>query len=179
MSILNELEKYIEMYELFDEIIYEVIEDYRNRQPGEKQEWRVLDLPTVQRIWLDFVTTGRIKDVKGMEKIADLVIKNVGKLYANTVLAGHTPQDPNEEPYEFTDEEIEDDSDGKLDFKNYIDDGHGQMRISDYALDPLLTDAAELMGEMEPEKMVMIVDRIFNRVHQRGEVSEYFIKGLL
>lgn len=185
MSILNEIEKcikenyedtYADMYELYEDIIMNIIFDYRSRRPGEKQEWGLLDLAQVKRIWEDFVTTGRIKDKKGMEKIADTVINNIGKLYGNTVLAGHTSEDPFDS-YEFTEEEISDDSDGKLDFVDYIDDGHGQMRISDFALGKLLKNGVELMGEAEPEKMILIVDRIFNIVHQRGEISEYFIKG--
>jgi len=181
MSILNELELYIkegfsELYSLYANMIFDVIDDYRFRKPGQKQDWRLLDLAQVKRIWEDFVTTGRIKDKRGMERIANTVIQNIGKLYANTILTGHTQVDPSED-YEFTEEEISDDSDGKLDFGDFIDDGHGQMRISDYALNPLLEDAAELMGEAEPEKMILLVDKIFNRVHQRGDISEYFIKG--
>jgi hypothetical protein len=167
---------YYDTFEIFESIITDVIDDFRNREAGEKQKWNVLNLFVVKRIWTDFVTTGRIKDTSGMEKIADLVIKNIGKLYANTVLSKHTEQNP-EDDYGISDEELYDESDGKLDFVDYIDDGYGQMRISDYAMQPLLRDAVDLMGESEPEKMILIVDRIFNRIHQRSDISKFFING--
>jgi len=156
--------------EVLYETIHEVLNEFRN-DPDGKQSWPVLKLAHVQTVWDSFQQTGEVADrhVKPLRRMMDLVVNNIKRLYANTVITGHTETGPDEEEA-LTDKEMDK-------FVEYIDDGHGQMRISDYAMENLLGDAGKMTDESDPKQMIVLMDIAFNRIHRRGDISKYFIDG--
>ena len=61
---------------------------------------------------------------------------------------------------------------------DYIyDENWGQWRISDYAMEPLIKLANELLMEHTAEEQLILIDRVFNVVHPRGDIASLFVKG--
>lgn len=62
--------------------------------------------------------------------------------------------------------------------EGYIfDENWHQWRISDYAMKPLLELANELLISTTAEEKIILMDRVFNIVHQRGDIASLFVKG--
>jgi len=158
-------------------IAFEIISEYEEHinEPDYVQKWDVVPAARVMKIWNDYATSGVVRDERGMAEIKDRMIENVAKLYVNTVLTGHTPDKPETFAEERTDHKYEDGYFDKLD--HFFDDGHGQWRLSDYALEPLMNLAAKLLAAKTAEKQLQIADRMLNVIHQRGDIAALFIEG--
>jgi len=144
-----------------------------------KQPWTVLPVNQVKKIWYDYMTMGIIRDENVVNNMADQMIENVVKLHVNTELTGHTQRDPIDVLNQFRDE-YEDlwTEETREKFYEWIEDDKGQMKISDYALDPLAEDAAQLANHSTTaEQKIRIMDRMFNRIHPRGDIAALFIEG--
>lgn len=166
LSIINE-EK--DIWDLKD-AISRVLSQY---QPNQKQKWNVIPFLRLKKIWEDYAKLSFVRDTKGMQKITDLIIDNIEKINANTILAGHTAMDPDEY---FNNYGFETDED-KENFWDSLEDENGQLRISDYALDKLIDLYFKLSEADSAEQQLQIVDRILNVVHQRSDIAGWFIEG--
>jgi hypothetical protein len=62
-------------------------------------------------------------------------------------------------------------------FFNRLDDYIGDDTFSDYATNPLVNLAYELIDATTPEKQLLICDQIFNVVHARGDIAALFVQG--
>lgn len=72
----------------------------------------------------------------------------------------------------FTEEEYQERS------EDYIyDENWGQWRISDCAMQPLIELANSLLLSTEAEERLILIDKVFNVVHPRGDIASLFIKG--
>lgn len=71
-----------------DKILSEIIDG------KEHEYWEKIKFPRLQRIWEGYMRLKFIRDVKGMDDIAYLCIRNIAKLLVNTELVGHTEQYP-------------------------------------------------------------------------------------
>ena len=156
-----------------DEALRDVLEEFVASKPDEKQPWELVPFNRVRKIWSDYMQYGFVRDVRGIDQIADRMIRNVHRLAANTYLMGHTQGDPTEH---FEDYSIDEKAKERF-WESYIIEESGQWRISDYALDKLQNDALELMKARSAEEKLQIIDRMFNRVHQRSDLSAMFIEG--
>lgn len=152
------------------EAIPKVLSQY---QPNTKQKWNVVPFPRLKKIWEDYAKLNFVRDTKGMQRITELFLDNIEKIYANTYLAGHTEADPDEyfDQYGLTSEE------DKEDFWDSIDDDNGIPRISDYALDDLVELYFKLSKANTAEQQLQIVDRILNIIHQRSDIASWFVQG--
>lgn len=169
------------------ELIKNVVEKNIKRQP-----WKVVSFPRVKKIWQDHAFKGILRDEKGMNDIAYTVINNIVKLYMNTVLCGHSTDNPKQfiennvgyyfkgekpmmddsEELSITYEEFEDRTD-----EYFYDENWKQWRISDYAMEPLLKKAKELILAKTAEEKMLLVDQVFNIVHARGDIASLFVEG--
>ena len=118
---------------------------------------------------------GFVRDEAGMDGIARKMIGLVARLDAATEILGHTQIDAREEllepmGYEFTDEEW-----GR--FQDFLTAPSGQWRLSDYGMKPLQGLARELAAAKSAEEQLVIVDRMLNVTHQRGDMAENFVEG--
>jgi len=157
-----------------DEAIYNVIKEYKNSKPGDRQPWPVVPFGRVRKIWNDYSTYGVVHDTRGIDEIASRMIKNIQRLYANTYLSGHTTLDPKEELEE---QGMDKEDDLERFYWEYSLDDTGQARISDYAMDKLENDALDLAQANTSEQKLLIIDRMFNRIHQRSDIAAMFIEG--
>lgn len=95
-----------QMYELFeaqDRIKDEIFQDflYQNNQDFTKNiTWQVIPFTRLKKIWEDFMKMGTVRDVKGLEGIERIAIRNALRINVITELAGHTSYGSSEEDIE-------------------------------------------------------------------------------
>jgi len=164
-----------ELYEKLDELKSEILLGFlENKKRGIKdQPWQVIPFARLKKIWEDYMSTGIVRDTRGLEMIEEIITSNILKLYINTELVGHTSADPDYdfEEYNYTDQD-------KEEFYDYID------KFSDYAFHDfggrrlgLLTLLSQLRKTKAPEEKVVIIDQILNVVHQRSDLASWFVEG--
>lgn len=185
-SLINELEwtdKEYDFYESMEDTITDVLHEFlRRKSPDELQPWRVIKFNRLNKIWNDFVKMGVVRDERGMDEIEAIILTNILKIYANTVITGHT-QLRSDEYWEdvmpgWRSKSKEEKEKLEEDFVNYIyDEKAGQYRISDYAMDKLFALASKLLRQNEYDQKLYIIDRILNIVHQRSDLASWFVEG--
>jgi hypothetical protein len=163
----------LDYYETHDDTIRDQVYNFNDSAPGSRQSWRLIPLPRIKKIWLDYMKMGFVRDVKGIQLIEDIIIENVRKVHANTILTGHTEQHPEDflEENEMTMNETD-----EHDYGDWAADDRGAMRISDYALGNLINGTLELMHAKTPEQKLQKIDFILNVVHQRSDIAGWFIE---
>lgn len=80
--------------ELFNDFLYKNNADFSKTVP-----WTVIRYPRLKKIWEDFMSTGVVRDTRGLESIEDIMTENTLKISIFTKLYGHTPYNP-EDDYE-------------------------------------------------------------------------------
>lgn len=164
-------------YELMDSAKAQVWYDFI-ANPNGRQRWNLIPAERAIKIWHDYGEFGVVRDENGINKIADIVVENIFKLWANTIFASHTEINPQyeiddiygENAPQFT-EELQDK------FADYIMDNNGMWRISDYAMQPLLNDALKILSANNSEDKLRACDMAFNRIHARSDIAGLFISG--
>lgn len=173
-----------DVYDLFSEAPRMVLQQYRSRQPGERQKWRRVPIETLERIWQQHAR-GFIPEAseKLIDRIADDFIWDVAQLYGNTVVSGHVhtytydaiEEELQEEGIEMLSEEDWTSDDGFDEFM--YNEEHGNATISDYAMNPLMEDCLELANAGSAEEKLVVIDRMINRIHMRGDIAALFVEG--
>ena len=96
-------EQMYELYEAQDNIKEEIFQDflYKNNQDFTKNiTWQVIPFIRLKKIWESYMKMGTVRDVKGLEAIERIAIRNALRINVITELAGHTS-------YGSSDEDIE------------------------------------------------------------------------
>jgi len=159
-------------YDQYYETIHSVLQDFTESPLDARQQWTLVPFARVKKIWSDYMKTGIVSDVKGMESISKQMIENTHKLAVNTYLMGHTQGSPQEHFDDYGMDENEQER-----FYYYAVEEDGTSLISDYGLDPLMTLALELSATFSAEEQLQIVDRMFNVIHMRSDLPGLFIEG--
>ena len=167
---LDEYSAYERYAELVDSWIYRIERAAFNR---EKIQWNKLSINAILPIWQRFAETKLVFAEKSMDRIANIVIKNITRIEANTILAGHTPIDP------FSDYELEikeESEDMEFLYDYLLCDENGRDAYSDYGLDKLRDLAIKLLRAESYEESLYLCDQIFSVAHQRNDLSRFFIR---
>jgi len=169
-------------YDIVDEESNDLFNEMMTHEKGERQKWEVIRAPRLIKIWNDYVTLGFVRDEKGLDDIADRLVRNVAKLELNTQMMGHTSHgwlyDEWKDMYELSDEdyekikEIVDSADDP-----FFDDENGSWRLSDYGLGPLQNLAGQILDAETPEEKLILIDQALNVCHQRSDLASWFIEG--
>jgi len=96
-------EQMYELYEAQDRIKEEIFNDflYQNNQDFTKNiGWQLIPFTRLKKIWEDYMRMGVVRDVKGLEAIERIAIRNALKINVITELAGHTSYGSSEEDIE-------------------------------------------------------------------------------
>ena len=172
-------EGYYDLQDVLDTVAMEVLQDYAShlRRKNYHQAWRVVPAARLEKIWQDYSKTGFVRDEAGINEIADLIIENICKVEVNTILCGHSPYHPGGVgARSMTNQKYPEGYFERLD--NFFDDPHSSTwRISDNALRPLTTYAADLITAKTSEDKLQLIDKILNVVHMRGDVASWFVQG--
>lgn len=165
-------------YELMESSLARVWYDFI-ANPNSRQQWDLIPADRAIKIWHDYGETGIVKDESGINKIADIIVENIYKLYANTIFTGHTELSPQHIIDDIYDSENTPELNEELldKFGDYILDNNGMWRISDYAMSPLLGDAIKILSANTPESKLMACDMALNRIHARSDIAGLFIVG--
>jgi len=162
-------------YEAADGMVHEVLKEYvQHHRRRKHQPWAVAPAARLKKIWMDFGKSGIIRDEKGLNEIADRIVRNIFRLHANTVLCGHSTVSYDEylEGVGLTKEQFNDENDDW-----FTDPKSGQWRISDYALDPLMQQARKIMSAVTAEEKLYAIDKVLNITHQRSQLADWFVEG--
>jgi len=155
-----------------------VLSEFRYRKPGERQWWSTVPVETLQHIWNQYVS-GFLPEQSEVviDQVAEKFIWNVAQLYGNTVLYGHTSLNPDEYAEDMELDPISQEE-YDSDIEEYMyNEAHGNICISDYAMEPLIQDCLDLSNATTPEEKVLILDRMINRIHMRGNLAALFVEG--
>jgi hypothetical protein len=137
--------------------------------------WRPVDADTVARIWLVYGKRGTIFESESLAKISEQVLNLIARLSVSTEISGHSQYDARPMAEEYADKEFTD-----AQWERFIDgmeDASGQWYLSDYGMEPLEALFVRLFRADSDEEKLMTLDRIFNVVHQRSDLSAMFIQG--
>lgn len=180
-----------DFYDLYFDMKSRVMDEYLealNKEKPEsnsdfkaKQKWETIPFSTFKRQWEEFIKWGYVKPTyeKTLQKIQDVITKNVLKVTVNTELAGHTPHDPTYDWIEHLGDNFPKDKIEYIEnyFGDFIEDENGQLRISDYGLESLQKKVLELRKIHDPAKKLVKIDEILNVIHQRSDIAGWFIEG--
>jgi len=151
-----------------------IVDGFRTR-PSEGLRFSLVPAARLKKVWLDYGRMGEVRDEKGLDRIAKTVLDNIAMLDATNALSGHSQEDPASvlEGAGFDDVDPSDDA-----FQQYITDpDSGAWYVSDYGL-PYLHGAYALILRAEtPEERLLAVDKALNVVHQRSDLSAWFVEG--
>ncbi len=173
LRIKNKDDYFYEYYEDAQEAVRQVIKDFKSN-PNAKQPWPVIPAARLIKIYKDYMKFGFVRDSKGLDEIAQIMINNTNKLRANTFFMEHTDSDPKdwfEEEEEHWDETLD------KQFIEHVTDENGAWRISDYALKPLTELSIQLYSEENDERKLQLIDRMLNVIHQRSDCAAFFVEG--
>jgi hypothetical protein len=166
----NEVDVDYELGEDYYDMIYHILNAYKQNPKG-RQYWKLAKYNRMKKIWNDYVKLGIVRDEKGLDGLCDILEVNTLKLAVNTMLTGHTAEDPDEY---FDEHGI--DKDEFYD-SNFIKDDSGNYRISDYGVDKLIKILSKLKRAKTYENKLLLADQMLNVIHMRSDLSSWFIEG--
>lgn len=180
-----------EYYEKSDNLLFSILDAFRSKNSN-FLKFRVIPNEQYHRALQEFMKTGTFLRFpeKTIHKWKDLVIDNIIKLNHLTALAGHTNHFPSDQFRDFMFDEDDPETDKDWTYNevtDYMEENdwysvwptfsNGQDVLSDYGLSPLLRLARELVNENNPDKIIVIINKIFDVAHQRSDLAELFIEG--
>lgn len=192
---LNETKVYYDffdtMIEMVNNILYEFSQD-KNRGIKQKK-WNLIPFEQYRTAIIEFMRYGKFMrfPTKYIDKWAAICTNNVLEINAMTDLRGHSQEFPYEEVLYFfgIDEENEkydefyndfDKTAGLLDNAGFYDWcmlPDGSDALSDYGLEPLMKLISELEECETPEQKIVVINKILDVIHTRGDLSSAFIEG--
>jgi predicted GNAT family acetyltransferase len=160
-----------------DEIASDIIQEYMGAvgKKGYRQEWDLVPAGRLTKIWNDYADLGFVRDEKGINSIADTVLDNIHKILVNSVLTGHSSELPSDLAEHAIGEILPDNFFSE--HESFFDDEKGNWRLTDYAVKPLEESALEIMRAKTPEQKLQAVDRVLDIVHERSDLSSWFVEG--
>lgn len=198
----NEYHEYYDIMAENDE--YTVLMEFLENPKG-KENWQPLINPaSYQKALEEFTKFGKIERFPSryIYQWMGIIMRNTAKLRANTSLAGHMQQIPYEELYDFLDSylgentwEIKDndiiykDENGEtkeeliFDFLagiglyEWMEAPDGSDAWSDYGLEPIEKLIGEYDESKSPEEVLVLINKILDVYHCRGDLSSLFVQG--
>ena len=163
-----------------DEISNIILEFYNpSRQKNTQMSWSVIPFARVKKIWADFAKHGFVRDVSGLNKIIDKMLKNIVRLEATTILSGHSSIDPDEYFEQLDLPTIDNNPDKNVSddfYWNFMSTPYGSP-ITDYGLKPLWDLVSKLINAQSDEQKLVIIDRMLQVTHMNGDLAALFIEG--
>lgn len=159
---------YLHLGLLSDEMAYNLTQDFLQGKP---LDWPVVASAKVHKIWSEFVEHGAVKDELGLHQVFESVRDSFLRLEVANIVSGHTGLDPATFFEDMLDpHELEP-------FCDWLIEGDGHWRISDYGADPLRDAIALAFEAPSNEKKLKYLDRALHVTHMRGDLSRLFIEG--
>jgi len=177
-TIFKENDDYIyDYHEKRDYIMRETIREYMTSKAGDRQSWTLVPFGRLKKIWEDAAKYGVVRDEKGLNMIENILEENVIKIDVNNEILGHAQYLPTDELEDegYSEEQLKEKY--EMDGDVYFEAPNGQLRISDYGLQPLQKHLDSLKKQTDPSRKMMYMDMILNVVHQRSDLASWFVEG--
>jgi len=194
-KILKEEKEYYNWWEneslAVSNVLLQFLEDKEHNI--NRQKWSLIPAEQYKNALIEFMRYGKFmrfpsKYIYDWEKI---IINNTMQLYGNTVLSGHDNFFPYDEVLDILGFERDNDEYNKLSnnfkemskylnklgFYDYSIAPDGSDAISDYGLEPIFKLLNELEESNTPEKKIVVINKILDVWHHRGDMSSMFIEG--
>lgn len=164
--------------ELYHEQIINILDEFVS---GRKHvSWRTITAGRLIKVWNDFGKTGIVRDEKGMLMFKKILLNNIVRLTITTELSGHSQHDPQDiiDDAGFGDEIDLEDSDVEERFFDFLtDEETGGWFVSDYGLKPLQQLWTPIYNEKSTDKLIYLIDKALNVIHQRSDLAAMFVEG--
>lgn len=173
------------------DILSEFLDDKKNGINVKK--WNLIPFEQYRNALIQFVRYGEFMrfPTKYIDRWATIVTENTLSIQAITELAGHSSYFPTDDLNDFFYGDINGNDEGEK-FQGY-DDGSeylenlgfydwcklpdGSEAWSDYGLEPLIKLIMELEEQTTPEQKIVVINKILDVYHQRGDLASAFIQG--
>jgi len=192
-TLLNEVKDYYDFWDI--NYVHDTIQEFLDdKKKGiKKKKWRTIPFEQYRNALIEFMRYGEFMRFpsKYIDQWADIVTENTLSIQANTELAGHTQYFPYDDFCDaFGFEEGSDEY--KKYYKNYEDCAEflyeigfdewtilpdGSDAISDYGIEPLYKLIMELEEQTTPEEKIVVINKILDVYHMRGDLASAFIEG--
>lgn len=137
--------------------------------------WQPVNAEAVARIWLVYGKRGTVFDSEGLARITEQVLNLIARLHVSTAISGHATFDMRPEAEEYRGRAFTNKQWAR--FVDGMEDREGRWFLSDYGMRPLEALFVRLFRAATDEERLMTLDRVFNVVHQRGDLAAMFIQG--
>jgi hypothetical protein len=161
--------------ETYDNTIYNILSDLKNITKTDRYPWSTVSLDRAKKIWKDFSRTGIVRDENGVYDLLDDLADIAARLAATNALLGHdtmnvaTLAENSDVPYT---------SDMEDKLGDYLYDEKEQANyISDYGLPKIEKLIRRAYATSSAEEKLLLIDQMLNIVHQRSNLSNWFIRG--
>lgn len=173
---------------------------------SKKNLWKPLIKPSMyQQALSEFVKYGKLTrfPVKYIYQWMGIIMKNTAILHSTTEIAGHSEYLPFEDFYDyfFNDEDLDqngvswsdflaehnlNDSDKYEAMTEYLDEvgfydnlvlPDGSDAWSDFGIEPIEKLIATYNDDLPPENVLVLINKILDITHHRGDLSSMFIDG--
>lgn len=189
---LTEEKDYYDFYEI--DYVFDLLSEFLDdKQRGVKvKKWRTIPLSQYQKALIEFMQYGELIRFpsKYIDQWADIVTRNTLALEAGTELCGHEMYFPNDEVCSFFDfqkgtpdyekcstfEKCYDFLD-EMGFYDWLVLPDGSTALSDYGMKPLGKLIQELEEQTTPEGQLVVINKILDVYHMRGDLASAFIEG--
>ena len=161
-------------------VAMDILDEYKRHKddPNYRMRWDLVPAARLIKIWNDYMKTGFVRDEKGINMIAGIVLTNIAKLNVNTILCGHTQHDPVAYAQDLLGDDDEPLPEDYFDNDTaFFKDKNGSWLISDYALKPLSHLELQLRKAKTAEQKLQTIDKILNVIHMRSDLSSWFVQG--
>ena len=169
--------------------VWYVLDMFFSKNRGERQNWAPLINPSMyQKALSEFTKYGKLINfpTKYVYQWMGIIMKNTAILETCTELAGHTQFFPSDEVSEYAESQGYEIGDSFEEGSEWLDEigfydwslmPDGSDAMSDFGLEPIMKVINEYDEGMEPEKVLVLVNRILDIYHCRGDLSSIFIEG--
>lgn len=173
------------------DILSEFLDDKKNGINVKK--WNLIPFEQYRNALIQFVRYGEFMrfPTKYIDRWATIVTENTLSIQAITQLAGHSMYFPTDDLNDFFYGDANGNDEGEK-FQGY-DDGYeylenlgfydwcklpdGSDALSDFGLEPLIKLIMELEEQTTPEQKIVVINKILDVYHQRGDLASAFIQG--
>jgi hypothetical protein len=174
LSIIKEgtiKESYLEdRLERYDNAFHWVLKQFK-KNPDSEQKLPKIKFSRLKKIWSDYAKSGVVRDVRGLDEIAELVLDNSERLRVNSILSGHSTISSRMEMEEYEDYY------GKMTEEEWLKLYDHIEHVTDYGFVNLDKALLKIYNAKTPEEKLLGVDMALNVIHQSSDFAEVFIDG--
>ncbi len=164
-----------DFHERVDDQMADMVLEFKAKTGRGRISWPRIASEPLTKIWLVYGKRGTIFDEDGLDKIADQAMNLIARLWAYTQISGHDSVDVRPDVEDVYGRSLSDEEWEK--FQSMLEDEKGNYLVSDFAFRWLKPLYDSLYNAKAPEEKLLVLDKIFNVIHQRSDLAGIFVQG--